>query len=567
MGSRLVWGLAVVCAVFYAPVFVSASEIIDSFESDITVSKDSYVTVVETISYDFGEDARHGIFRDIPSTHPELASTWYKERYIDTEVTSVVRNDTTEKFEVTKKREGVHVRIGDPDSTITGKQVYKITYTLHGALSHPVQLPPELYMNVNGAAWEVPARVVRATLHADADMFSTQRTCYKGIVGSGSSCTIRTNEDGSVTFEATNLAPRETVTFAQAFRDGSVVAKRAERLRLDLLSLIASAVWLCGLSWFTYSYRTEHKQNRTVVAEYEPYPGILPMQMGVLKDGSLDPKDISAGIVYLAEQGYLTIKRTERKVFFVFEVTDYELTLVRRPADVVWQSELLQLMFDEHLVAGAVTTLSELKSNHTKQASNHTVIQSLEASIIEDLKKNDFYQTPLGGVSRFQKVVWGATALSFFGLFFGGMQSLAYVVMVVTLVISSGLVSFLSRRLTVKGYEALRYLHGFKEYLSVAEKDRIDFHNAPERKPEQFLAFLPYAIAFGVEKKWADAFKDITIPTPSWYDGGSAGFVAADLSSSLGGFSSALASSAGSSASSGGGSAGGGGGGGGGGSW
>jgi uncharacterized membrane protein YgcG len=546
---------------------VNAAEIIDSFESDISVSKDGTVTVVETISYDFGETERHGIFRDIPTAHPEKASAWYLERYIESAITNVKRNGVSEPYEVTPSRGNTHVRIGDPDSTITGKQVYKIAYTLRGALSHPAQLPPELYMNVNGANWEVPARVVRATLHADASAFSTQRSCYKGVVGSGSSCTIRTNEDGSVTFEATNLAPRETVTFAQAFRDGGVMVERVERLRIELLSLIASAIWLLGLSWFTFSYRTAHKQNRTVVAEYEPYPGILPMQMGVLKDGSLDPKDISAGIVYLAEQGYLTIKRTERKVLFLFEVTDFEITLLKLPGDVAWQSELLRLMFEDPLAAGAMTTLSDLKANRTKQVANHLLISNLEQSIIEDLKTSEFYQVPLGGVSRFQKVVYCAAALSFFGLFFGGIQSLAYVVMVVTLVASSGLMSLLSRRLTQKGYEAIRYLSGFKEYLSVAEKDRIDFHNAPEHKPEQFLAFLPYAIAFGVEKKWADAFKDITIPAPSWYDGGSAGFVAADLSSSLGGFSSALASSAGSSASSGGGSAGGGGGGGGGGSW
>ena len=91
--------------------------------------------------------------------------------------------------------------------------------------------------------------------------------------------------------------------------------------------------------------------------------------------------------------------------------------------------------------------------------------------------------------------------------------------------------------------------------------------------PEQFMEYLPFAIAFGVEKQWAKAFEDITIPNPDWYDGGSVGsFSAMNFTSSIGAFSSSIASSSVSSSSSSGGSSGGGfsgggGGGGGGGSW
>ena len=83
------------------------------------------------------------------------------------------------------------------------------------------------------------------------------------------------------------------------------------------------------------------------------------------------------------------------------------------------------------------------------------------------------------------------------------------------------------------------------------------------------MQYLPYAIAFGVEQEWSEAFKSITIPNPEWYDGGStSSFSATNLTTSLGAFSTAFASSSGSSGGSGGsGSVGGGSGGGGGGSW
>jgi uncharacterized membrane protein len=112
----------------------------------------------------------------------------------------------------------------------------------------------------------------------------------------------------------------------------------------------------------------------------------------------------------------------------------------------------------------------------------------------------------------------------------------------------------------------LNHLKGFKEFMSVTDKERFDFHNAPEKSPEQFMAFLPYAIALGVEKKWTKLFDDIQMEPPSWYSsvGTATVFNAAVFSSELGAFTGAFSTSSGSS---GGGSAGGGSGGGGGGSW
>jgi uncharacterized membrane protein len=124
-------------------------------------------------------------------------------------------------------------------------------------------------------------------------------------------------------------------------------------------------------------------------------------------------------------------------------------------------------------------------------------------------------------------------------------------------------------RRTGLGYEALNHLEGFKLFLSVTDKERFAFHNAPEKSPELFMKYLPYAVAFGVEKEWAKVFASLTIPNPNWYEGsgGISAFSATALTSDLASFSTSFSASSGTSGSSGGGSSGGGGGGGGGGSW
>jgi len=72
---------------------------------------------------------------------------------------------------------------------------------------------------------------------------------------------------------------------------------------------------------------------------------------------------------------------------------------------------------------------------------------------------------------------------------------------------------------TIHGAEVKEEVQGFKWFLSVTEEERLKFHNAPEKKPEEFMEFLPYAMVLGVEKEWSAQFKDMFIEAPSWYEG------------------------------------------------
>jgi uncharacterized membrane protein YgcG len=133
---------------------------------------------------------------------------------------------------------------------------------------------------------------------------------------------------------------------------------------------------------------------------------------------------------------------------------------------------------------------------------------------------------------------------------------------------------------TVEGRKVLDHIAGFKHYLSIAEGERLDRMTPPKDTPEIFEKYLPYAIALGVENRWADRFAPVLAAAAAhgqqgfaWYSGSSSpwsnpdgfvGSVGSSLASSVSSASSAPGSSSGSG---GGGSSGGGGGGGGGGGW
>ena len=134
---------------------------------------------------------------------------------------------------------------------------------------------------------------------------------------------------------------------------------------------------------------------------------------------------------------------------------------------------------------------------------------------------------------------------------------------------------------TREGRAVLDRIAGFRHYLSVAEEDRLEALHPPDKTPELFERYLPYAIALKVENDWASRFTSVLAAAAasgqahhmSWYSGHSdpwndpgdfADRVGSSLASTV---SSASAAPGSSSGSGGGGSSGGGGGGGGGGGW
>jgi uncharacterized membrane protein YgcG len=134
---------------------------------------------------------------------------------------------------------------------------------------------------------------------------------------------------------------------------------------------------------------------------------------------------------------------------------------------------------------------------------------------------------------------------------------------------------------TREGRAVLDRIAGFRHYLSVAEEDRLQALHPPDKTPELFERYLPYAIALKVENDWASRFTSVLAAaaasgqpqTMGWYSGRSdpwsdPGDFADSVGGSLAGTISSSSTAPGSSSGSGGGgSSGGGGGGGGGGGW
>jgi uncharacterized membrane protein len=124
------------------------------------------------------------------------------------------------------------------------------------------------------------------------------------------------------------------------------------------------------------------------------------------------------------------------------------------------------------------------------------------------------------------------------------------------------------KKRTEYGNEILGKIQGFKNFLEMAEKPRLE--ELVMENPEYFYDILPYTYVLGVSNKWMKKFEDIALEAPTWYYGYtdfSTHSFNRFMNSTYTSIGNAMSSSPSDSGSSGGGFSGGGSGGGGGGSW
>lgn len=182
-----------------------------------------------------------------------------------------------------------------------------------------------------------------------------------------------------------------------------------------------------------------------------------------------------------------------------------------------------------------------------------------------------------------------ARSSTFFALPFvageiGALYALAWITSVLVVMILAALVGinllfhWLLKAPTHAGRDLLDKIEGFRMFLRAVDGDRLNRLMPPDKTPELFEKYLPYAVALDSEQAWAQQFSAVlehagqsTGYSPAWYVGSHAFAMNAFALSFSGSFSNAVAASTstpGTSSGSGGeGFSGGGGGGGGGGGW
>jgi len=554
------------------PIFAAADERILNFHSDILVFESGWIEVTETITVRAeGQRIRRGIYRDFPTRYRDARGNNHEVVY---EPLTVLRNDARENFHTRERDNGIRTYFGSSNHMLqSGTHTYTFRYRANRMLGF-FDEHDELWWNVTGLEWAFPIDKASATvvLKFEGDPAIQSTDAFTGPMGSqGKDFTKHRDNSASASFESTRvLVPHEGLTVVVSWPKGFVTppsqVQKIGWLLTDNVNLIVALAGLVAmLVYFIPVWRNFGKdpEEGLIFTRYEPPAGFSPASLRYIKQMYYDSKVMTSAVVNLAVKGYLKIRATDD--LHSLERSD--------PGDdalelATGERELYEGLFRD----GDLVLLDD---------EYHKLLGEARAAHRKSLKRdyaNRYFKTNglLSLPGFFIGLLTTIVALNV------GVGPTAFVIAIIVLM---AIVFFtfaaLMKRPTGLGRKVLDDMLGFKDYLEIAEKDELNLRNPPDKTPHLFEKYLPFALAMGVEQKWADRFTEIfaglrgpndTAYHPAWYNGS---WNSLDLSSNTSSLSSGLNTAISSSVTppgsssggGGGGFSGGGGGGGGGGGW
>jgi uncharacterized membrane protein YgcG len=617
-----------------------AVERILDFISDATVERNGDLTVTETIAVQAeGNEIRRGIFRDFPTTYHRRRDG--SQVVIGFQVLSVTRDGNTEDYALENMSNGVRVRIGSANRILnTGRHDYVIRYVTTRQIGF-FQDFDELYWNAtgNGSNFIIDRAEARITL-PEAVPFR-QSVFYTGPQdANGRDASVVEERPGHIVFRTTRpLPPRNGLTVAAAWQKGVITPpSTSQEARWWLTDNLAVPVAVVGLALvlFFYYYAWQRvgrdPPRGTIIPLFGPPSGMSAAATRYVNNLDFDQRCFTAAVVDCGVNGHLKITgggsdkpviehRNGGKPVAAAEAAMVRRLFARRPSLVLDQvnhetlssacdalsnglerAYLGKLFTNNYgwsgfglaaVVALVVLVVLSLAFSHS-EAQTGGLIAGVAVPLLFVLGGASLIY---GGLQRnpisYWRIIVGALVLggaAAFGLVLVKTNGHGWIDLVpaIACYVAASLAGIGFDWLqapSVEGRNIMDQIEGFREYLGVAEEDRLNTLNPPDKTPELFERFLPYAIALDVENAWAKRFAGVlaaagaAAATTTWYAGsdnwsndpvGFASHLSGDLSQTISSASTAPGSSdsdGGGGGSSGGGSSGGGGGGGGVGGW
>lgn len=551
------------------------TEKINSYHVDLTVAPDGTLTVIEDINAHVeGLEFKRGILRKLPLRFTDHDGRQHRVQY---DLSAVEVFGATSPYHTDTEGDEFVVYVGSEGNFLTpGDYPYRITYTTKGQVGF---FPgyDEIYWNVNGNGWDFPVDSISATIRLPRAAEVKQTACYTGAFGSTeNACTALMVNWYTVSFRGRALQNYEGLTVAVGFQKG-VVAEPPPPTFFEkhAVALLGGSITLLLLlyyfvTWFRFG---RDPDMPTVIPLFDPPDDLSPASVAMVMKGGFDNDQITPAMIHLAVKGHIRIDQKEESMLLgLMSKETYTLVKLTGGSGLPQEEqELLNRMF------GSGRESFEINGTYDPS------VQSMAAAFRTTLKHQWDTFLGKGNNGRFWWIPMLSVAVCVISMIvlhnslWGDNDAVYIAAFLVANVILFLIYQYLIKKPSLEKQALRSRLLGFKMYLSAAEEKQLQHFNPPSITPEVFEKYLPYAIAFNVEKVWGDRFQDMiskalvdTSYRPGWYSGSIMSYGAfshhmnSSLSSSLQSSSTPPSKSGGSG---GGGSSGGGGGGGGGGGW
>jgi uncharacterized protein (TIGR04222 family) len=470
----------------------------------LDVQKNGDVIVDEKVTFQF-EGNYHFVTRAIPTGNTDGLSDI---QVLDANGTALPEGDGPGTYSTSSEGDRRYITVNF-DLTDTA-----YAWTFHYKAKSVIMFfdqGDELRWYVFDAETPVGIGAVKATVKLPGSVPAEQMT---QAVQSGYSVQTSVTSPGASTmvYEATDIPAFTNFWIVTGFpKDVVEFTWTARRVAAFVVPKVGFVLPIIAFLVMLLIWRRRGRDDPSAIhAKYmsEPPSDLSPGLVGALIDEKVDTKEVIATIVDLARRGYLEITDTKeagilRKAESLFtrtksldDLQGYEKTVAeslfdsKHPDQVTTQQ--LRNHFYTHVgpiveMVYTETTQAGLFSDNPKKVRNRWFGYGFLVAVI------------LGALSA----IMALTDIPGWGWF------------VIGSIVSVLIIWLFAPRMpqrTTKGAQEQRKWEAFRNYL----EDLTRFQDMDTAK-ESFEKYLPYAIAFGVEKQWVRRFEGVSVPPPMWY--------------------------------------------------
>lgn len=433
------------------------------------------------------------------------------------------------------------ILVGD-DSFVRGVQTYVISYTLHDVVL-TTDDRDEFYWDVLPIERAQPIAAFSAEFEI-AEGLTEELTgataCFTGSAYSTQTCEMSEAQlqPGStrLVVEPFALPAGSGVTVGIALERGSVVQPPV-RLPNPLLDIgpvvVATAALLLGIVAALVVF-LERKRRRThrgvVIAQYEVPDALPPLLAGPIAGET--KSTIPAQVVHLAVRGAIRIEDGTKSTGLLGMGKAQPVLRLLDPGRVGdgLDRRTISDIFGSG-AAGAAFALPKKDEQFGKK------MMALSAEGVTQATKRGYFErvrsrtaTQLGAAAIVLGI--GAILLTFIGIARENWLTILLSLPFGAAAIVLGVIGVVKHTMhTQRGAEAREYLTGVREFIRVAEADRMRLlqgHTSAERRSDGsvdvvvlYEKLLPYAMLFGLEKEWGKvlevAYQETGVVSPVWY--------------------------------------------------
>ena len=474
---------------------------IKSYDVILDVDKDDVINVSENVTVHFYESGHHGIYRFIPE-YLKYTDKTGKTKSRKALISSL--RCVNEDYEIDSVKRKKRIKIGSPYRTLDeGDYTYQITYE-YDMGKDPYKGFDELIFHAFGDYWGTEINNASVTVNMpksvdanDIHFFADKKR--EDDITSKVDCTVNGNTIVAKVSPKYDLNQSLTidVELPEGYFEGG--SETYSNIAMTLIMVCLGFCVFVFLLWLRFGKKLP---DAVEVVEFYPPFNLDASQIGYLYKSSLGSKLAIALIVELASKGFVEILDSSSidtiKVVKVQEPPKSISTLTKNET----------IVYKSLFVDGDEVLLKE----HTKFHEIYSIISENVRAEFQD-KMNDMKSYV---IKLFTSMVYSIFYLMWVAVFMMENLNPSYTILYyVTFFALVAAFIFITQmhRTSSYGETVKAKINGFRNYLEVAEKDRINM--LVEENPNYFFDILPYAYVLDVSKKWISKFP---IPNGAQYE-------------------------------------------------